>query len=87
MPAVKFFAGLDLEQKSSFLDGHYLFDNNERMRMKKFAPLVMLLILIIFPLVVQNAYYQHLMILFLMWVVIGSGWNVIAGYTGQVSFG
>jgi len=22
MPAVKFFAGLDLEQKSSFLDGH-----------------------------------------------------------------
>ncbi|MBW2538117.1 MAG: branched-chain amino acid ABC transporter permease [Deltaproteobacteria bacterium] len=57
------------------------------MRMKKFAPLVMLLILIIFPLVVQNAYYQHLMILFLMWVVIGSGWNVIAGYTGQVSFG
>jgi len=55
--------------------------------MKKFAPLVILFILIIFPLVVQNAYYQHLMILFLMWVVIGSGWNVIAGYTGQVSFG
>jgi len=27
------------------------------------------------------------MILVLMWVVIGSGWNVIAGYTGQVSFG
>jgi len=24
MPAVKFFVGLDLEQKSSFLDGHYL---------------------------------------------------------------
>jgi len=24
MPAVKFFASLDLEQKSSFLDGHYL---------------------------------------------------------------
>jgi len=24
MPVVKFFAGLDLEQKSSFLDGHYL---------------------------------------------------------------
>ncbi|MBI5419558.1 MAG: branched-chain amino acid ABC transporter permease [Deltaproteobacteria bacterium] len=27
------------------------------------------------------------MILFLMWVVIGSAWNMIAGYTGQVSFG
>ena len=24
MPAVKFFAGLDLKQKSSFLDGHYV---------------------------------------------------------------
>jgi len=24
MPVVKFFAGLDLEQKSSFLDGHYI---------------------------------------------------------------
>jgi branched-chain amino acid transport system permease protein len=55
--------------------------------MKKIAPLTLLIILIIFPLVIQNAYYQHLMILVLMWVVIGSGWNVIAGYTGQVSFG
>ncbi len=25
MPAVKFFAGLDLEQKFSFLAGHYIF--------------------------------------------------------------
>lgn len=55
--------------------------------MKKFAPIILLVILAIFPLVVQNAYYQHLMILVLMWVVIGSGWNMIAGYTGQVSFG
>ena len=55
--------------------------------MKKFMPLALLIVLIGFPLAVQNAYYQHLMILVLMWVVIGSGWNVIAGYTGQVSFG
>jgi len=55
--------------------------------MKKTAPIILLAVLILFPLVVQNAYYQHLMILFLMWVVIGTGWNVIAGYTGQVSFG
>jgi hypothetical protein len=25
MPVVIFFAGLDIKQKSSFLDGHYLF--------------------------------------------------------------
>jgi len=55
--------------------------------MKKFMPLALLIVLLVFPIAVQNAYYQHLMILVLMWVVIGSGWNVIAGYTGQVSFG
>ncbi len=55
--------------------------------MKKIMPLILIIILIAFPLVVQNAYYQHLMILVFIWVVIGSGWNVIAGFTGQVSFG
>ncbi len=55
--------------------------------MKKTLPLIVLVILILFPVLVKNSYYQHLLILFLMWVVIGSGWNVIAGYTGQVSFG
>jgi len=55
--------------------------------MKKYVPMIFLAFLSIFPFVVQNSYYQHLMILVLMWVVIGSGWNIIAGYTGQVSFG
>ena len=32
-------------------------------------------------------YYLHLVIIALMWVVIGSSWNLLAGYTGQVSFG
>ena len=27
------------------------------------------------------------MILVLMWVAIGSGWNLISGFTGQVLFG
>ncbi len=55
--------------------------------MKKFGPILLLALLIIFPLIVRDHYHQHLMILVLMWVVIGSGWNIIAGYTGQVSFG
>jgi branched-chain amino acid transport system permease protein len=42
---------------------------------------------ILFPLVVKSDYYQHLVILALMWVVIGGSWNLLAGYTGQVSFG
>lgn len=41
----------------------------------------------LFPLVVKSDYYQHLVILALMWVVIGGSWNLLAGYTGQVSFG
>ncbi|MFQ5900951.1 MAG: branched-chain amino acid ABC transporter permease [Thermodesulfobacteriota bacterium] len=45
------------------------------------------LILALFPLLVNNDYYQHLLILVFMWVVLGSAWNLLGGYTGQVSFG
>src|SRR3972149_398585 len=54
---------------------------------KNLVPLIVLAVLAVFPLGVEDNYYRHLMILFLMWVVIGSAWNLIAGYTGQVSFG
>jgi branched-chain amino acid transport system permease protein len=37
--------------------------------------------------VVPSDYYRHIFIIALMWVVIGSAWNLLAGYTGQVSFG
>ncbi len=49
--------------------------------------LALLAALLVFPLVVHDAYYQHLLILVLLWVTIGTGWNLLAGYTGQVSFG
>ncbi|MCX5874276.1 MAG: branched-chain amino acid ABC transporter permease [Deltaproteobacteria bacterium] len=51
------------------------------------GPLLLLVFLLIFPLIFREGYYQHLMILVLMWVAIGSGWNLISGYTGQVLFG
>ena len=44
-------------------------------------------VFLVFPFVVRSGYYQHLVIIALMWVVIGSSWNLLAGYTGQVSFG
>lgn len=50
-------------------------------------PLVLLALLLVLPLVVREPYYQHLLILVLLWVTIGTGWNLLAGYTGQVSFG
>src|SRR3989337_4412688 len=54
---------------------------------KNLVPLIVLAVLAVFPLAAKDHYYMHLMILFLMWVVIGSAWNLIAGYTGQGSFG
>ena len=51
------------------------------------AQILALAALAAIPLVLHNDYYLHLLILALMWVVIGSAWNLLAGYTGQVSFG
>ena len=48
---------------------------------------IVALVFVLFPLVVRSDYYQHLVILALMWVLIGGSWNLLAGYTGQVSFG
>ena len=63
----------------------YIFSKIVKQNIK--TKLFIFLIFIFFPFIVNNSYYQHLMILVMMWIVIGSGWNVIAGYTGQVSFG
>lgn len=43
--------------------------------------------LLLFPLVIPSDYYRHIFIMALMWVLIGTSWNLLAGYTGQVSFG
>lgn len=53
-------------------------------RWSTISPIIVLALL---PLLVHSDYYLHILILALMWVVIGSSWNLIAGYTGQVSFG
>lgn len=57
------------------------------MQKKNIAAIVMAIIALAFPLVIRSSYYQHLVIISLMWVIIGSSWNLLAGYTGQVSFG
>jgi branched-chain amino acid transport system permease protein len=51
------------------------------------ASLALLGLLLAFPLVVRNEYYHHLMILALLWVLVGTAWNLLAGFAGQVSFG
>ena len=57
------------------------------MKKNNLTLIILGIILLIFPLVIHSDYYQHLIIIALMWVIIGSSWNLLAGYTGQVSFG
>lgn len=42
---------------------------------------------LVFPLLTNKTYYIHLMLLVLMWVVLAQSWNLLGGFTGQVSFG
>lgn len=43
--------------------------------------------LLAFPLLFTKPFPQNIMILIFMYALIGSGWNIVGGYAGQVSFG
>lgn len=43
--------------------------------------------LAVLPLGVSNPYVLHLLIMSMLWVLLGQSWNLLGGYTGQVSFG
>jgi branched-chain amino acid transport system permease protein len=55
--------------------------------MKKYLPLIILALLIGLPFAGLSTYIMHILILVLMWSVICMAWNILGGYTGQVSFG
>jgi len=57
------------------------------MKSSHWSKLSVVLLLAVFPIIVPSDYYRHIFIMALMWVVIGSSWNLLAGYTGQISFG
>ncbi len=48
---------------------------------------LVLLAFLLLPLFVRSPYHLHLVILFLLWVGLGESWNLLGGFTGQVSFG
>jgi len=56
------------------------------MKEKKFLLLIPILILAILPPFVLSQYWLHVMIISLFYVMMASSWNLLAGYTGQVSF-
>jgi branched-chain amino acid transport system permease protein len=43
--------------------------------------------LALLPLWVSNPYVLHLLIMSMLWILLGQSWNLLGGYTGQVSFG
>jgi len=55
--------------------------------LKKYLPLIIFIILLAVPFMELSSYLMHILILVLIWSVIGQAWNVLGGFTGQVSFG
>jgi len=58
--------------------------------MKKLNVMLLLLfvaIMALLPLFFKAPYQLHILILIFIWAIIGTSWNLLSGYTGQVSFG
>jgi branched-chain amino acid transport system permease protein len=55
--------------------------------MKKIIPAILVLLLLAAPWIVAKPFFIHLMIMVLLWTVLGASWNLLGGFTGQVSFG
>jgi branched-chain amino acid transport system permease protein len=53
---------------------------------KKLWIAILFVVLAIFPPFFLSQYWLHVMIISLFYVMMASSWNLIAGYTGQVSF-
>jgi branched-chain amino acid transport system permease protein len=54
---------------------------------KDFLPWLILAGLALVPLFQNNPYILHMMIMVFIWVCLGQSWNLLGGFTGQVSFG
>jgi branched-chain amino acid transport system permease protein len=55
--------------------------------MTRLAAIAGIAVLAVAPLLTDNAFFQHLMIMVLFWTLLGASWNLLGGFAGQVSFG
>jgi len=46
-----------------------------------------IVLLAVYPLLVSNRFFLHLSIMVLLYALLGMSWNLLGGYTGQISFG
>src|ERR1700712_5380909 len=58
-----------------------------RSRSPLLGAVVGLAVLLAFPLVVENAYYIHLLETIMIYAILLFGLDIVVGYTGQVSLG
>ncbi|MBW1700050.1 MAG: branched-chain amino acid ABC transporter permease [Deltaproteobacteria bacterium] len=47
----------------------------------------LLILLICLPMVLKGAYYRHILVFTLMYVVLAQAWNLIGGYVGMIALG
>jgi len=55
--------------------------------MKKLYLLLLAVFLLVAPFIVEARYAQHVLILILLYVALGSAWNILGGLAGQLSLG
>ncbi len=61
--------------------------DNENKRNNFLIPLLLLISLIVLPLLVKHAYFMHVMIMIFIYAIVAEAWNILGGYTGQISLG
>ena len=54
---------------------------------KNWFLLIVIIVTIVLPFILRSSYYRHIIILIIIWGTLGTAWNLLGGYTGQVSFG
>jgi branched-chain amino acid transport system permease protein len=56
-------------------------------QLRKYLPFILLGLLALVPLIMDNPYFLHMIIMVFIWVCLGQSWNLLGGFTGQISFG
>lgn len=49
--------------------------------------IALVLVAVLLPVFIKAPYQLHILILIIIWSIIGTSWNLLGGYAGQVSFG
>ena len=64
-----------------------IFSLEDRPASERIGFIIFIVLILVFPWVVESAYARAVMIKFLLFALFGLGWNLIGGYGGQVDLG